>query len=290
MANSISFTPTQRETTLDKILKGLSIANQGIGSVAGVQNIRTSMTDKDLKEEQLRQLTNKGKGPSQQDLLEKGYLLQPPQEAPAPSISNGPPTYGDLAPKPITQEYVDSQTGEKKTGQFVSSAGQKNLQDSVSAYQKDFRSDIGKSLETIKALNDAESLLNVGGPVKQEIARRLVARVANGAGVLTDRDVNAVGGSAALNAMFERVERRLTDGTMRPEDIQEFRTVVGLIGNTTKNQIHEIGRGYAHQMSRSTGMTPDEAEYRLAADTFGKNPAESPEQEKARLKKQLRIK
>lgn len=46
---------SNQETTLDKILKGLALANQGVGLASGIQNFRTSMAEKDKSDRQERQ-------------------------------------------------------------------------------------------------------------------------------------------------------------------------------------------------------------------------------------------
>lgn len=79
-----------QETTLDKILKGLALANQGVGIASGIQNFRTSMTDKDLKDQELGKRDRLAKGElSIPEWNEAGFdvELAPP---PAPGIAEGP--------------------------------------------------------------------------------------------------------------------------------------------------------------------------------------------------------
>lgn len=78
MPTAIAVGGGQKESTLDKILKGLALANQGVGIVGGIQNIRTAMTDKDLKEQQLLGAERQNAGILTEAEIAKSGLQQSP--------------------------------------------------------------------------------------------------------------------------------------------------------------------------------------------------------------------
>lgn len=102
---------------------------------------------------------------------------------------------------------------------------------------------------------EVDTLLDTGNPISQQIAKTKVARIANGVGVLTDKDVERVNGSQDLISKAKRIYERSMTGELLPEDINDLREVVSAFKLHAQNQLKKEAERFAEQKSSYVDMT-----------------------------------
>lgn len=134
----------RRETTMDKILKGITVANQAFGIVGDVQKFRTGLQDEERNDLLIQKAQQELAGPSRLDLVKAGFREVSPIAAAAPAaaaqpgspIAAGAPAGSPIAEVPrfakqnmVELGYYDPETKKTVKGQYVRTEDEEKLKD-----------------------------------------------------------------------------------------------------------------------------------------------------------------
>jgi len=167
------------------------------------------------------------------------------ESAPEGSVGYVPASFGqknrELA---IQEDNLNFQRGEKQKERL---AGIQNEFEKKDGYQN-----AKIKLESAQEIN---ALLNTGSPISENIAKTKVARIANGVGVLTDKDVDRVGGSQDVISNAKRVFERANTGKMLAEDVRDLKEITRVFEAIAKENLKLEAERFAKQKSSYVNMT-----------------------------------
>lgn len=160
---------------------------------------------------------------------------------------------------PITglDEIVDKISG---TTRSIQTQAPSELQDitpkqrtQIGSIQKEFGTEVKKIRESIDAADEAMALLMTDNPVAQEAARFKLAKVVQGAGVLTDRDVDRLGGSKALKEKLRQAKESMATGKMSKNNIKFMKQMVTIMKDRSKTSLSRRAKEFSKTRSGLVG-------------------------------------
>lgn len=118
--------------------------------------------------------------------------------------------------------------------------------------QEDFEKRVKNERQRLEGVSTVKSLLETGGPISQSVAQFQIARLAQGAGVLTDRDVQRLGGSRALQNRVESFVNTILEGKpLTPSDTAELLDIVNLFDTRLNEQLQEKAQQFAEGRAKA---------------------------------------
>lgn len=124
--------------------------------------------------------------------------------------------------------------------------------------QNDFEKRVKGERSRLEGVTSIKSLLEAGGPISQNVAQFQIARLAQGAGVLTDKDVQRLGGSRALKNRIESFVSTITEGKpLTPSDTKELLEIVNLFDQRLNEQLQTKAESFARGRSKALGETEE---------------------------------
>ena len=124
----------KKESTLDKILKGIQVGGSVLDTINGVQKIRAGNRDSEKDALIIKKAQQDLRGMSHADIVKAGYIPSPLSAGPGEGIAGGPPGAAGVAEGPRfskrpsqTLQYYDPETDQMVSGQFEKADTEKNL-------------------------------------------------------------------------------------------------------------------------------------------------------------------
>lgn len=123
--------------------------------------------------------------------------------------------------------------------------------------QNDFERRVKNERTRLEGISTIKGLLESGGAISQNVAQFQVARLAQGAGVLTKADLEALGGSRAVRNRVESAVSVLTEGKpLTPRDTAELLEIVTLFDTRLNEQLQDKAQSFARGRSKAIGEEP----------------------------------
>lgn len=113
-----------------------------------------------------------------------------------------------------------------------------------------------------KAFNQADTAstaLALKNPVADSAIRTMLAKASGEVGSLTDAERNMFSGSPALQRRAARLAKLNTLGTLPEKDRKDLAQLIELYKQNAKKAINKQAKDISHQLSKTTGMTPEES-------------------------------
>lgn len=112
--------------------------------------------------------------------------------------------------------------------------------------QNDFEKRVKGEKQRLEGVGTIKGLLESGGAISQNVAQFQIARLAQGAGVLTDKDISRLGGSRALTNRVESFVDTIVAGKpLTPSDTKELLEIVNLFDTRLNEQIQTKAQSFA---------------------------------------------
>lgn len=181
------------------------------------------------------------------------------EKAPEGSIGYVPVSFGQKQRElDISQANLDYQRGEKN-------------KERIAGLRKDFdnKPEVKGAVDRIATANLIDSLLDEANPTSLSIAQMQVARIAQGVGVLSDKDVTRVGGSQDVVSQAKRLANKLANGEpLIAQDIKDLKQVTAIYKKAAQQDLETQADRFSKQNSAYVSMTQNDIKNNLALDSY----------------------
>ena len=125
---------------------------------------------------------------------------------------------------------------------------------------KDFNKSIHvrDTIKAVKSIKKIRNIVETNGKLAPSVVIRLLARIADETGVMTDQDVNSFRGSLKWTDALERWYHRGLTGTLTDTDKQAMLTMVDNIEKIEYTALDAYADNVSHQYSKAYGYDPAE--------------------------------
>jgi len=158
------------------------------------------------------------------------------------------------------RQALEKQTARKETREARREAretrAEVTLSKSLVKAQTDFEKKVENERRRLEGVSTIKALLESGGPISQNVAQFQLARLAQGAGVLTDKDITRLGGSRAIRNRVESAVRTAVEGKpLTPADTAELLKIVNLFDTRLNEQVRTKASSFARGRSKALRET-----------------------------------
>jgi hypothetical protein len=129
----------------------------------------------------------------------------------------------------------------------------------VAEYKNNDKYRMGNKAEI--AVANAESALDLKNPIADSAILRQLARMSGEVGTMTDQDVNAFGGSQAIESQIEQYIKRKSDGTLTEENRKYMTDFIKAMKRNSARNKEEAAFEAAETAASIEGIDPAEALY-----------------------------
>jgi hypothetical protein len=189
------------------------------------------------------------------------------------------PAAGPFVPLDQAPKFAQDAAPQGAVGYVPASFGQRNREldiaentlnenrrskkaEQVDKAMSDFENDgrIAKAKDTIGSADKVDELLTLNSSAALNAARMSIAKSATGVGALSDKEVDAFGGSQDLKSKAERLLAKATskDAQFLPQDVEDLRAVNAVFRKSAQSQLKKEAERFADQKSSFLNLTKRE--------------------------------
>ena len=127
---------------------------------------------------------------------------------------------------------------------------------------------IDEAVDILQAGEDLERFLSDGSPLSANIAKEKLARMVQPEGILTEDDLNRVGGSKGLRDRITRMIQEVMDGTADDKTKEDLQKAANIFKASARDKINVEHPQIIKYLSETFEISPEDAIRRTALDRY----------------------